>query len=152
MLTDKPIAALSEEQRAHAEARYRETMTNENRPRRDDAITPFFIGMQLAGFVAASSPGGCDVLSTCPKCRSNYRGLFENANGQQWACPICNTLTPHAKPTDQKPVPQHVFDYLKANARLIPRDVVSLYKLIALEGWNVTAEQLTAALARIDNE
>lgn len=127
-------------------------MTEENRPLRDDTITPFYIGMQLAGFAGVSSPGGCDALSMCPKCRSNYRGLFENANGQQWACPICNTLTPHAKTPDQKPVPQHVFDYLKANARSIPRDVISIWKLITLEGWNVTADQVTAALARVTND
>jgi len=87
-------AALTHEQRTTAETHYRNTMTADNRPLRDDTITPFFIGMRLAGFHAVSSLGGCDTLSQCEKCRSNYRALFESSNGRQWACPLCNTLQP----------------------------------------------------------
>lgn len=58
MHTHKP-QALTTEQRQHAETRYRETMTAENRILRDDTLTPFFIGMNLSGFSAVTSSGGC---------------------------------------------------------------------------------------------
>ena len=83
---------------------FQETMTPENRVVRDDTITPFFIGLKLAGLQTAKTVGGTDNLATCDDCQGAYSVLVVDHQETFRACPFCNTKTPVAPSMDKLPV------------------------------------------------
>ena len=77
-----------------AKAELKRTETPDNKCRRDPTITPFMVGMKLAGFTSVTKQSGCASLQPCGKCREPYAGQYTKDDVEYIGCPFCNTVTP----------------------------------------------------------
>ena len=81
---------------AEGKAEYFATMTDDNKERRDETITPFGMAMKIAGYRPITTIGGCLVMRDCKVCRvgySSYSTKYEKDGATVWACPFCTELT-----------------------------------------------------------
>lgn len=84
-----PRLSLSPDILAAANKHYWATMTGDNRPLRDDVLTPFGMAMKLSGYTPVISKGGCPITRECPCCKGGYFTHYRHQEQTLWVCMEC---------------------------------------------------------------